>query len=264
VATGLGRAIEGEIIPRLLASHRVRRLPAAPVAAAAADVEPAADVVEEFTRILLDNDAHAADAFVEAMLAQQIPLETICLDLMSCSARRLGDLWAADRCHFTDVTLAVGRLQGLLRHFGDDDGPGMGLGRRALLVSAPGEQHSFGALMVAEFLRHAGWDVSGEIGSSAGRVVASVRDEWFAVVGFSLSSEQHVGSLASLIRAIRRASRNHGVVVLVGGSVFLEHPRFVTVVGADATATDARQAVAQAEDAVADHGVEPNVARGGV
>ena len=31
-------------------------------------------------------------------------------------------------------------------------------GRRALLVSVPGEQHSFGVTMVAEFFRRAGWD----------------------------------------------------------------------------------------------------------
>jgi methanogenic corrinoid protein MtbC1 len=38
---------------------------------------------------------------------------------------------------------------------------------------------------------------------------------------------------------------------MVGGKVFLEHPELAALVGADATAYDARQACAQAESLLA-------------
>jgi hypothetical protein len=48
-----------------------------------------------------------------------------------------------------------------------------------------------------------------------------------------------------MIQSIRRASRNRGVGVLVGGRLFIEHPDYVARVGADATAVDGRQAILQ-------------------
>lgn len=260
---GLACAIEGEVIPRLLAAHRARRQPGA--APRIARRIPVAEDVAELASILLANDPAGAAAFIEATLARCDSLETVCLDLMTPAARRLGDLWVADLCHFMDVTMALGQLQHLLRRFGGHAcrvAAGREYGRRALLVSAPGEQHTFGALMVAEFLRRAGWDVSGEVGASGNEVVAGVRDEWFALVGLSVSSEHHLGALASTIRAIRCSSRNAAVVIMVGGNVFLEHPDFVARVGADVTAVDARHAVIQAEDAVAELSA-PSLARGG-
>lgn len=250
---GLGRAIDKEVIPRLLAAHRSRQEQA--TASGFNGRTRNGDDVAEFTRILLANDLAEAAAFIEALLGRRVPLEAIYLDLMTPAAQRLGDLWIADLCHFTEVTAALGGLQHLLRDFSGATfvgGAGCDFGRRALLVSAPGEQHSFGALMVAEFLRRAGWDVTGELGASGSKVVATVRDEWFALVGLSVSAEQHVGAVTSIIRRIRSSSRNAAIVVMVGGNVFLEHPGLVALVGADATAVDAREAVAQAENVIAE------------
>jgi len=53
--------------------------------------------------------------------------------------------------------------------------------------------------------------------------------------------------LARTIHALRRASRNADIGVMVGGQVFNEHPEYVALVGADTTAADARQAALQAE-----------------
>ena len=124
-------------------------------------------------------------------------------------------------------------------------------GRRALLVPVPGEQHSFGLFMVAEFFRRAGWDVASGPPGSVAELVRLVRGEWFAVVGLSVSSDAKLDALASSIRAIRRASRNRAIGVLAGGPVFLEHPELVALVGADATATDGRQATVQARNLLA-------------
>jgi hypothetical protein len=54
-----------------------------------------------------------------------------------------------------------------------------------------------------------------------------------------------------LIRDVRRASRNSGLGILVGGPMFIERPDLVGLVGADATAADGRQATLQAETMLA-------------
>ncbi len=248
----LGRAVEGEVIPRLVAAHAAAR--AVPEPQRIIGNAPDDEDVAEFAKALLAEDPAAANTFVSGMIQRSVSLETICLQLMTPTARRIGDLWVADLCHFVDVTVALGRLQYLLRALSQTVSYAVTVpdhGRRALLAAVPGEQHTFGALMVAEFLRRAGWDVAGDISTTTNEVVAIVRDEWFSLVGLSASSERTVSDLVPVISAIRQTSRNAAVVVLVGGNVFLEHPDFVALVGADATAVDAQQAVLKAERQIA-------------
>ncbi len=248
----LNRTIESDVIPRLILAHR----PASQhdQAPNVGDNTPNFQEVADFVDVLLVHDSAAAVNFVDLIRTRHVPLETVYLDLLTPAARRLGELWVADRCHFTDVTIALGQLQRMLRELSYAFcGKGLALefGRRALLLSSPGEQHTFGALMVAEFLRRAGWDVSSEPGAMRKDVLDLVRREQFSVVGLSASCERHIEPLASTIRALRNESLNHSVGIMVGGQIFIEHPELVSYVGADATAADSREAVDQAENLLA-------------
>jgi methanogenic corrinoid protein MtbC1 len=78
-----------------------------------------------------------------------------------------------------------------------------------------------------------------------------VRHNWYGLIGFSMACETELDELAACIRGVRRASRNPNIGVMVGGPIFLEHPEFVALVGADATARDGRQAVLQAQGLLA-------------
>jgi methanogenic corrinoid protein MtbC1 len=118
------------------------------------------------------------------------------------------------------------------------------------LLPVPGDQHTFGAVIVAEFFRRAGWDVWDDPGASKEEILRIVRSEWFSVVGLSVSCEQHLEGLGSVIRAIRRASRNPSIGVMVGGLPFIDRPERVALVGADATAADGRQATLQAQNLI--------------
>ena len=244
----LVRTIEGEIIPRLMLAHRsgageAVSSPPGPAGLSAQDVQA-------FSRLVLKKDLAEATAFVEARRARGSSLEALYLDLLAPAARYLGELWEADLCDFTEVTFGLWRLQQLVRELSpafQHEAEYRGHDRRALLLPAPGEQHSFGLFMVAEFLRRAGWDVWAGPEVSVEELLSIVRKEPFAVVGLSVSSEQRLEGLATTIHAIRRASRNRGVGVMVGGQIFKERPELVALVGADATALDGRQACLQAE-----------------
>jgi methanogenic corrinoid protein MtbC1 len=115
----------------------------------------------------------------------------------------------------------------------------------------PGEQHSFGLMMVGEFFRRQGWDVHSATGAPGREIVGMLRQQWFSMVGFSMACDSRIDKLATLIREIRRASRNPHVGVLVGGKAFLDRPELTALVGADATARDGQQAVLKAETLLA-------------
>lgn len=241
------RTIEADIIPRLVRAHRP--LDGAP-APAVSGLSLDDGAVRRFVDLVLTDHDGAAMQLVVNLRNDQVPVETLYLDLLAPAARELGRMWEEDVVLFSDVTVAVGRLQRIMRGlspaFGADvDHPPDG--RRVLLLPAPGEQHTFGLSMVAEFFRRAGWDVVCDLDSRAFDPVALVRAEWFDIIGISAGGDARVDWLESGIAAVRHASRNRAIGVMVGGPVFSADPARAGLVGADSTASDGRQAPVLAE-----------------
>ncbi|RZI98931.1 MAG: cobalamin B12-binding domain-containing protein [Haliea sp.] len=248
----LARAIEHEIIPRLMLAHR------APNECLETDLRDAPRLgpqdVERFARLVLARDDDVAHACVEAMRGRGVPIESIYLDLLAPVARHLGELWEQDLCDFTDVTLGLGRLQQVLRELSPAFGQSIDHptnGRRVLLLPSPGEQHTFGLVMVGEFFRLAGWDVAGGPSDAGVEPAALVRREWFDVVGFSTATDIHLTELQECIATVRQASLNPHLGIMVGGPLFAKHPECVGQVHADAAAADGRHAPILAEQLVA-------------
>jgi len=77
------------------------------------------------------------------------------------------------------------------------------------------------------------------------------QSDWFDVVGFSVGSETRLSWLREKIAAVRLSSRNPAVVVMVGGPLFHLHPSWVHQLGADGSASEAKDAPALAELLVA-------------
>jgi len=244
----LMRTLESEIIPRLVRTHRE---PAANSAHAAAPVTPPTELeVEHFARLDIGHDVVAIGHVIDAQRRRGLRVEALYLDLLAPAARLLGAWWDDDRCSFADVTVGLGRLQQAMRElspaFGSEvDHPADG--RRALLVPAPSEQHTFGLSMVAEFFRRAGWDVVGGVGEQLVDPPALVRAEWFDVIGISVGVDTRIDWLKAGIAAVRQASCNRGIGVMVGGPLFSLNPELAGEVGADATAADGRHAPIVAE-----------------
>lgn len=239
----IGRTIEASIIPRLLLFS----------AAASATGAPARDIpvdeVADLTRFLLQDQPDAALARLRALQEQGFAFDRLCLELLAPCARLLGRMWEEDLCDFVAVTLGLVRLHRLLREIAPE--PPMALPRRdarhrVLLGAAPGEQHSFGLELVAEFFRQDGWHVRAEASAPPRELAAVVCQEWFAVAGLSASTPDRLEGLAAAIVRLRRASANTSLGILLGGPVFIGHPELVTQVGADAMACDGKQAVEQA------------------
>jgi methanogenic corrinoid protein MtbC1 len=250
-AERLARVIEVEVVPRLVLAGRAAGPDSAPDSIAAA---PGPEDVVALVGLVIGSDAAAPLAYVEELRLRGVALERLYLDLFAVAAQRLGQLWTDDLCSFADVTVGLARLQGLVREYSPAFMPCVEAHdprRSALLIPIPGEQHTFGLVMVAEFFLRAGWNVRSEPMMTDGDVRSAVRNHWFAVAGISVGNNDRLDAVAALIRLVRRESCNHGIGVMVGGRVFAEKPELAGLVGADATATDGRQAALQAETLLA-------------
>lgn len=251
-ARALVSTVETEIVPRLVALYRGMTQGVPPRSRSERGSIGETEVMQ-FTDLMLGHHEPAL-AILRSLAERGATTHELCLDLLAPAARRLGDLWTADRCHFSEVTIALGRLQLMLRelasHMEDVDADPASV-RRALLMAVAGDQHTFGLAMVRDFFRAAGWRVGTECPEGPDALKTLVRAESFDVVGFTIGAERHVEALATAVHTLRRHSRNPGVRVLVGGPLLLVRPEVAAQVGADATALDARQAILEAERQVA-------------
>lgn len=251
-ADRLAQIIEAEVIPRLMLAHRPRQRDHR--AQRPAMQKPSAAQVDQLALAALATDPKAAAALVDQLVRNGLPVEMAFLSLIAPAARRLGQHWESDTCAFTEVTLGLWRLQQIVA----DLSPAFQLEAkvlptpRAILVSAvPGSQHTFGASLVAEFFSRAGWAVTAEAGATDALLCDRAASDWYDAIGLSIGSESLVKGAAALVSRLRRASHNPLVTILVGGPVCLSHPEVVALIGADGIASDAREAVEQAEKLVA-------------
>ena len=238
----LTKTVQQDVIPRLLE----QRSPVPPGRKRVGELQ-----IATLADLTLHADGPAAVDFVTSLLEQGFSAESLYLDLLSPTAALLGQYWDDDVCSFTDVTIGLGHLQHVLRALG----PAffgrhtleMPNGPRAFLMPLPGEQHAFGLTMLSDFFRRAGWHTWSGVVANSSELQTMVAAEWVDLVGFSLACDEMLDTARAEIAAVRRASRNPAVVVMVGGPPFVSNPDLAEAIGADGTAGDGLQAVAAAQ-----------------
>ncbi|MDZ7627155.1 MAG: cobalamin B12-binding domain-containing protein [Parvularculaceae bacterium] len=240
----LVRTIEGEIIPRLMLT--LADADEKGITTEERFLSPTEEDRTQFIWSVMNESAASSRAFVSGLVTRGVPREAIYLDLLTGAARRLGEMWERDEADFTDVTIGLCRLHQILREQGAIGGAAMSPGGEmpSILLGTSGEEkHVFGVVMVSEFFRRAGWRVWSEPAAALPELTALVAREWFHAVGLSAACETSESIIAQEIAALRAASKNKELVVMVGGSLFNQNPALAKSVGADATASDGKAAV---------------------
>lgn len=245
-AETLKKAIESEIIPHLLTTQR-QSLADDMMASRVQPLRP--EDIAAFVDLIMADDMEQVRAVADRVIVLSGGRDALLQDLLAPAARLLGEMWERDVCDFTMVTLGVFRLDQIMKEtcaVGRDDYSPVAHDRTILLLPAPGEQHSFGLNMVADVFREGGWCVRAASGVTRSKLIRLVGEEWFDVVGLSVSADRALKGLPSCIRAIRQASSNGAIGVFVGGRAITCHPERTRFLGADATANDPRQALREA------------------
>ena len=161
---------------------------------------------------------------VDALLSEGFAQERIFLELITPAARHLGTLWDNDLCSFTDVTCGLAIMHQVIYRLGYEfrDGPhDKGVQSNVLVCCAPGSLHLLGATIVGDLFRREGASVVIEISSTEQELVRAVANEWFDVIGISVSIESQLLQLKSLVQALKANSGNPNVKVILGGPIFM-------------------------------------------
>lgn len=227
-----------DIVPRLAVLH----------AAVQPGDHPTCENIAELAQLVLSPDGREAAAYVAGLKERGLSVDMLFTELLEPAAQLLGELWDQDEADFIDVTLGVSRLQALLSVFNCTHQIAHSSERRSvLMLTVPGEQHSFGIAMVERFLDAGGWRVASEREASSMRLCELVEVQPFAVAGIALSNRCNLDQAASAIATIRAHSCNKGIGIMVGGPVFSADPGLAAAIGADGTASTAVTAVVLAQ-----------------
>ena len=155
-------------------------------------------------------------------------------------ARYLGCEWANDNATFSDVTIAVARMQAMLRKVGRDrtSDAGAELASSTVLIVLPeNEQHSFGAMLLAAQLRRQGISVRLEVGTPTHALRRLVTDQFFDCAMISVACEETLDHCRAVVSALKQGSGGR-LWVAVGGPLLDRPVDIVGRTGADVVTRD--------------------------
>ncbi len=243
--------VEAEIIPRLVHAHTKPR----DNTAAGQLIRPAE--IEAFAKALLERSPDPAYRLLETHREPGVPLVAIYLQLFVGAAHLLGEWWESDDANFSQVTLSITRIHGMLNQLSPSFHAGANSTqlersgeRRILMTTMPGQQHTLGLSMLAEFFRRDGWVVLAIPAPEPGLIQASLSTNWFDLLALSASTDAEIDDLGSTILAARKTSRNPRLSIMVGGPLLMRQPHLGKALGADGVSSDAADALVLAQQLV--------------
>ena len=223
----LAKVIERDVLPQLFHSHTTEKTKVISQVAPEIDRAQCQALVD---LVLSDEPVSKLIDQIQDLVARGSSLYAIYLNLLAPVARRLGELWEEDNITFIDITIAVSRLHLVIRNISRSNiehNIASSDASSIYLVPAPGEQHTFGLLMVEEFFYLAGWHVLSNHNATEAIILKTLAEQHLDMIGFSVNSSDHVPPLLDLLTKVDKISVTPGIVVLLGGGLFLAQPDFV-------------------------------------
>lgn len=203
--------------------------------------------VDAYWHALMTRDESAALAAAWSALDAGVPPETVVLDLVGATQRRVGAEWAANRLTVAQEHAATALGDRVLAALGGHPGyrrPAAGPKGRLTVACVDGEWHAMPARLLAEVLSLAGWRVDFLGAHVPGpHLIAHLHESGPEVVALSASLALRLPDAHAAITACQAA----GVPVLAGGAAFGPNGEYARLLGADAWARDARSALAVLE-----------------
>jgi len=169
-------------------------------------------------------------------------------------ARSMGDDWNEDSRSFLDVTIAMGRLQLLLRRTMASNARQPGdLEKGSVLMTGPsGEEHHFGTCILEEMFRSRGWLTSMFQHRSVSELSNHLSVGQYDLVCLSWSTGVLSGITAETISAIDAMPAASRPAIIAGGQATADNRGWMVRLGVDQVCDTAYGAIQMAESLLAD------------
>jgi methanogenic corrinoid protein MtbC1 len=205
---------------------------------------PTPSEIELLCAALLSADDTAADQFILAARRDGVDRGVISRGYVAGAACKLGEMWDDDRISFIDVTLACGKLYGIIRGLRHVLAPQITAGREvrpALFALVPGETHTLGIEIATDHFRREGWDVDMLVGLDHDALIAGADTRHYQAIVLVANSDRMMEPLTRLSFALRITQPVAHIIV--AGGILDHHPDILKLVGAEAAMADLDSAI---------------------
>ena len=206
--------------------------------------------ISKLTNLLLDTEEGSFELAITVLKTHGASINYIVLDLIPAIARQLGKQWEDDSLSFEDVYIGVNKLERVI-HKLDYLFQANQLERqqnKAIFIAGfPGSQHSLGSLIFGNFLIFSGWQVHRPSQANIDSIVYGVSSKEVQAIAISVSTNEQLEQLPSLIDLLRQKSKNPNTIVLIGGSLYNKAPEAFGHIQAEVKAFSPEESVQKLE-----------------
>jgi len=201
------------------------------------------DQLKAIYEAVLDGNAPAAKAGVNAAIAEGIPAETILNKGLIDAMAEVGRLFEENEYFVPEMLVSARAMQSglaLLKPLLADAGAASA--GKVVIGTVKGDLHDIGKNLVAMMLEGAGFEVI-DLGTDVTpeKFLKAVVDNKAQVIGMSALLTTTMGSMGTTIKALVEAGLRDKVKVMIGGAPVTDG--FAKQVGADGYSPDASSAV---------------------
>jgi MerR family transcriptional regulator, light-induced transcriptional regulator len=229
------KGLAQEVVQRLVTRMHPYRDP---------EAQPTQSEIDEFCDALLASDAALAPELIRRARRVGVPLETVYLGTLAGAARTLGERWERDEVSFLTLTVAAGRMFGIMRELRFEISSArtaQTLDRVALFATVPGETHTLGITMAADLFRDHGWRIDLKTGLDHDALLTAIEDKPYAIIGLSAGHPNMIGDLTRMVLALRIT---HPLAhILVSGQIVQQMPQLNALIRADSVIGNALDAM---------------------
>jgi methanogenic corrinoid protein MtbC1 len=182
---------------------------------------------DKYLLSLLAGDKANCRQIVHELLAENVSIKTLYLDLFQRSMYEIGELWRQGKLSIALEHLATTITDSLIHHVYPILYSRPRVGRKAVVSCVPGETHQIGAKMITDIFELYGWDAFYlGINMPVPELVDFITRKQPQVVGLSLSIEENLVFLEDALQQLQATFPD--IPVVAGGQGFT--PRVLEVV----------------------------------
>lgn len=203
---------------------------------------------KEYFNSVLNGNKQLAVKLILDSVDNKVSAKDIYIYVLERSLKEIGRLWEMNiidiyqEHYFSNVTQQI--MSQLYPYIYTKERNGFS----CVSLGVSGEFHNIGVRMVTDFLDAAGWNtyfLGSDIPTQS--VIRAIQDRKANILAISATMSFNLDAVSSLIKAVRSSKGCANVKIMVGGRAFNISKQLWKVVGADAYANTAEQAVKMAE-----------------
>ena len=182
----------------------------------------------------------------DLMRRQRMPAERVVDVYLPAAARRLGNAWHEGELDILATTVAISRLQAILRELSRawraDHAAEAGGDTRVLLAVPEREKHTLGALIATQQLRRMGVSVNLQLLISPARAAALAGNGGYDAVFVSMANRSNLETCRHLVKSIKRVLPDR-VPVVLGGPLAGDEDALRGIAGVDLVTSNVMEAL---------------------